>query len=133
MVFDSKIEVKMKLNASMCNLFKKKLEFLGFEISTTEEIGPIKSKVDAIQLIESPKDNTGVRDFINLVGFYSRHIHQFAQRSLALTNLLKKNAPFIWTQGHQRKFDSLKKAVANAAMLRYPDPNLKYSVYCDAL
>ena len=51
---------------------------------------------------------------------------------MALTNLLKKNAPFIWTQEHQRKFDSLKKAVANAAILRYPDPNLKYSVYCDA-
>lgn len=78
MVFDRMIEVKMKLNPNKCNLFKKKLEFLGFEISI-EEITPIKSKVDAIQLIESPKDKTGVKTFINMVDFYCKHIHQFAQ------------------------------------------------------
>ncbi|CEP08716.1 hypothetical protein [Parasitella parasitica] len=131
LVFDRMIEVNMKLNPNKCNLFRNSLEFLGFEISTTG-IAPIRSKVDAILSAEPPKDKSGVRAFINMVGFYRRHVHHFAQLTVAMNSLLKKNVPFEWREEHQREFDLIRKGIADAALLRYPDPRKPYSVYCDA-
>lgn len=133
LVFDRMIQVNMKLNPNKCTLFSNKLEFLGFEVST-RGIAPIQSKVEAILKLQEPKDKTCVRAFLNtMVGFYRRHIPQFAQRTFALTNLLKKNAPFVWTpNNHQLEFNGLKEALVNAAMLVYPNPSQPYSVYCDA-
>ncbi|KAG2198945.1 hypothetical protein INT46_006337, partial [Mucor plumbeus] len=130
-IFDRMIEVNMKLNPNKYVLFKNKLDFLGFEVST-KDISPIKSKVEAILQTNAPKDKTGVRAFINMIGFYRRHIPQFAQRTFALTNLLKKNAAFIWESGHQIEFEGLTETLANAAMLVYPDSTKPYSVYCVA-
>jgi transposase InsO family protein len=67
-----------------------------------------------------------------MVGFYRRHVHYFCQYTIHLTNLLKKNAPFIWTSDHQREFDALKEAISNATLLNYPIVGRPYQVYCDA-
>lgn len=122
----------MKLKPNKCTLFNNKLEFVGFEV-LTKGIAPIRSKVDAIVLwVEPPKHKSGVRGFLNMAGFYRRHIPQFAQQTFALTNLLKENAPFIWGSEQRSEFQGLKEALTTAALLVYPDPSQSYSVYCDA-
>lgn len=134
LVFDRiMIQVNMKLNPNKCTLFRNKLEFLGFEVST-RGIAPIQSKVEAILKLQEPKDKTDVRAFLNMTGFHRRHIPQFAQRTFALTNLLKKNAPCVWAPNNQLEFNGLKESLVNAAaMLVYPkNPSQPYSVYCDA-
>lgn len=118
---DRTIQVNMKFNPNKCVLFGQKLEFLGFEVST-EGISPIKAKIDTILLAAVLTDKSGlIRGFISMVGFYRRHIHQFAQRTIELTNLLKRNVLFIWEPKHQREFEDLKDAISNAAILNYPD------------
>lgn len=112
-------------------LFKDQLEFLGFQVPT-QGIAPIPSKVDAIKLVSSPKDKSGIRAFINMVGFYRRHIDHFSDRTIEITNLLKKNVPFVWESKHEAEFTSLKEAIANSVMLHYPNQKNSYSVYCDA-
>ena len=55
-----------------------------------------------IQLGKAPVDKSGVRAFINMAGFYRRHIDHLADRAVEMTNLLlKKNAPFKWKAKHE--------------------------------
>jgi hypothetical protein len=47
------------------------------------------------------------------------------------TNTLK-GQPLDWTPKCQTAFDTMKALLAKDALLRYPDPNKHYHLYCDA-
>lgn len=130
-VLDRLIEVNMTLNPDKCNLFQDRIEFLGFEVSS-HGVLPLKVKVDKVALITTPKNKTDIRAFVNMAGFYRRHIPYFSRYTVNMTNLLKKDTEFIWTDKHQEEFEGLKTALVNATQLNYPDPALKYRVYTDA-
>ena len=49
-----------------------------------------------------------------------------------MTNLLKKDAPFDWTDDCERAFLALKKALTSAPVLTIPESTEGYDVYCDA-
>lgn len=130
-VLDRLIEVKMKLNPNKCNLFTNSIEFLGFQVSV-DGVLPLKSKVEKALSFPPPKNKTDIRAFINMIGFYRRHIPNFSEYTINLTNLLKKTVEFQWNEDRQREFDKLKQALVNATMLKFPDHNKKYRVYTDA-
>lgn len=49
-----------------------------------------------------------------------------------MTTLLKKDTEFQWNEDHDKEFQSLKKAVEAATVLKYPNHDLPYRVYTDA-
>lgn len=49
-----------------------------------------------------------------------------------MTQLLKKEVPFIWTDSQQTSFESLKKALAEQVVLAFPDFNEIFYVTTDA-
>lgn len=93
---------------------------------------PLKHKIDKVKLIETPGNKTDIRAFINVAGFYRRHIQYFSRFTTLMTNLLKKDQEFIWTEDHQAEFEGLKEPLIAATQLKYPFPDLKHRVYCDA-
>lgn len=124
-------EVNLKINANKCDFFQKKIELLGFSISE-DGIAPLASKVDKIQNFPRPINETGIRAFVNLCGFYRRHIPGFADITAPMNSLLKKNTPFIWSEDCEKSFCKLKQALVNAFTLTIPDANTRYNLYCDA-
>ncbi|GJU91000.1 putative nucleotidyltransferase, ribonuclease H [Tanacetum coccineum] len=50
----------------------------------------------------------------------------------SLTDLLKKNKAWIWDEGCQAAFESLKKAVIEEQMLRLPDVTMPFELHTDA-
>lgn len=124
-------EVNLKLNAEKCDFFQTQITLLGFEISE-HGVNPSASKIAKIQEFPRPVNETGIRAFVNLCGFYRRHIPLFADLAAPMNELLKKRNPFIWSESCEESFKSLKQALLESVTLVIPDANTKYNLYCDA-
>ncbi|OBZ81681.1 Transposon Tf2-6 polyprotein, partial [Choanephora cucurbitarum] len=124
-------EVNLKINANKCDFYQQEITLLGFVISE-KGIAPSPSKVSKIMEFPRPVNETGVRGFVNLCGFYRRHIPGFADLSVPLNELLKKKNPFNWNDACENAFKAMKKALISATTLMIPDANTEYNLYCDA-
>ena len=67
-----------------------------------------------------------------MVGYYRKFIKGFAKIAKPLTLLTRQQVMFEWMPLHHTTSISLKKAIIQAPILYYPDPNRKYIVYTDA-
>ena len=66
------------------------------------------------------------------LGYYRSFVPAFADITLPITNLLKKNTPFVWSKNCQLTLDYLKEIFCNKPILQFPDPNKNYILYTDA-
>ena len=57
----------------------------------------------------------------------------FADFTIPIINLLKKNTPYVWSKECQLMLDYLKEIFCNKPILQFPDPNEDYVLYTDAL
>lgn len=124
-------ENKLYAKLNKCAFYRTEIEFLGHVISA-DGVYMEKNKMQDIKGWPQPKSVHEVRSFLGLAGFYRKFIKNFSQISSAMTDLLKKDSKFKWTERHQEAFESLKKAVSSAPVLIIPDPKLPFVVSTDA-
>ena len=91
-----------------------------------------KAKVDAIEKMPCPKYIKGIRSYLGHVGFYRRFIKDFSKIYRPLTNLLQKDAPFVFDDDCVEAFETLKKALTSAPIVQPPDWNLPFEIMCEA-
>lgn len=65
----------------------------------------------------TPKDTTGVRRALGMLGYYRKFIPGFAAISDPLTKLLKKNAIFKWTEVEEKALRTLLNELAKDVLL----------------
>ncbi|XP_070008643.1 uncharacterized mitochondrial protein AtMg00860-like [Nicotiana sylvestris] len=92
-----------------------------------------EAKVHAIQEWEAPIKVTELRSFLGLVNYYRRFISGYSAKASPLTELLKKNKPWVWTEHCQKAFECLKAAVTDESVLALPDFAKTFEVHTDAL
>lgn len=124
-------ENKLYAKLNKCAFYRKEIEFLGHVISA-DGVYMEKKKMQDIHEWPQPKSVHEVRSFLGLAGFYRKFIKNFSQISSAMTDLLKMDSKFNWTERHQGAFESLKRAVSSAPVLIIPDPKLPFVVSTDA-
>ena len=125
-------EHKLFAKASKSDFFKRSIDFLGYVI-TEDGITMDSNKVRAIVDWPSPLKNiTDVRSFLGLAGYYRRFVQGFSKLASPLTELLKKEKMFEWTDREQKAFEVLKETITSAPILISPDPTKKYVVTTDA-
>ncbi|POM61136.1 Pol protein, partial [Phytophthora palmivora] len=56
----------------------------------------------------------------------------YAELARPLSDLVKKDADWVWERQHQDAFDSIKASLQQAPVLALPDENKSFSVVCDA-
>ncbi|GAQ92802.1 hypothetical protein KFL_011450010, partial [Klebsormidium nitens] len=122
---------KLYAKESKCELWRTEVTFIGHVINK-DGVSMEASKVDAVNAWPQPQDPGDIRSFLGLAGFYRRFVHRFSQIAAPLTDLLVKDAPFIWTDRHSHAFHSLKYALTHAPILRPYDPSLPCTVDFDA-
>jgi hypothetical protein len=53
---------------------------------------------------QSPKIVTKIRSFLGMVGYYRQFIENFSKIAKPMTELLKNNTPFVWSEKCEASF-----------------------------
>jgi hypothetical protein len=89
-------------------------------------------KVQAIRNWPTPTDQRSLRKWLGLANYLHRYAANYAAMAKPLTDLLKKDAPWVWTPAAQVAFDAIKQSLMQAPILALPDDTKPFSVVCDA-
>src|SRR3954467_14490175 len=124
-------EHKLYAKFSKCEFWLNEVRFLGHIVSG-DGVAVDPAKVLAVTEWESPKSVKEVRSFLGLAGYYRRFIENFSKVAKPMTELLKKDKKFAWSEGCELSFQKLKKRLVTAPVLCLPDLEKDFQVYCDA-
>lgn len=129
-------EFGITINLEKCTFKEKKLEFLGYEVST-EGFKPLESKVQAIKDYPKPQNVSQLRTFLGMINFYRPHMPHAVQFQEILQRYIHKSkrndkTPIEWSQEADEAFQQCKLSLQNAVMLAYPLPTVPISLYADA-
>jgi transposase InsO family protein len=116
---------------SKCTFATRSIAYLGHVISA-EGVQTDPHKVTAVLHWPTPNNAKELRSFLGLAGYYRKFIKHFGIISKPLTNLLRKNTMFCWTQEHEVAFQCLKSALSQAPVLALPDFSKQFILETDA-
>lgn len=85
---------KLKAKFTKCHFWRREVRFLVHVVSENG-ISVDSSKVAAIQDLRVPTIVTEIHSFIGLARYYRKFIKEFSKVAAPLTQLMKKNRPFI--------------------------------------
>ncbi|XP_071683402.1 uncharacterized protein [Lolium perenne] len=122
---------KLYAKFSKCEFWLKEVGFLGHVISAGG-VSVDPSKIQSIMEKKAPTNQTEVRAFLGLAGYYRKFVEGFSSIARPLTQLLKKDKKFEWTDKCEASFQELKKRLVTAPVLTMPDITKDFDVYCDA-
>lgn len=71
--------------------------------------------------IKNPEDQSELRSFFGMVGYYRRFIKGFSNISASLYAVSSKKKTFVWTEEMDEAFQKLKQAMSSPPVLAYPD------------
>ncbi|XP_052723792.1 uncharacterized mitochondrial protein AtMg00860-like [Vigna angularis] len=89
-------------------------------------------KVEAVLKWGRPKIVTKVQSFVGLTGYYRRFLERFSKIVGPLTQLTRKDEPFVWTDKREASFEEMKQRLTSTPILIIPDSSKSFEVYCDA-
>ena len=80
----------------------------------------------------TPKNISDIRSFLGLLSYYRRFVRDFSKIARHITNLMKKESKFEWSEKCEEAFQDLKERLTSAHVLTLPDKNEGFEVYSDA-
>jgi hypothetical protein len=116
---------------SKCDFWLKEIKFLGHTISQAG-IAVDPDKVQEVMNWKPPTTVRQIRSFLGLAGYYRRFIPDFSRIAKPITELLKKEAKFVWGQKCKDAFHALRQHLTTTPVLAQPDSSNPFDVYCDA-
>jgi len=93
---------------SKCEFWLKEVGFLGHVISAGG-VSVDPSKVQSVVEKKAPTNQTEVRAFLGLAGYYRKFVEGFSSIARPLTQLLKKDKKLEWTEKCEDSFQELQK------------------------
>ena len=118
-------------NAGKCKFNQRSIEFLGHVVSN-DGIAMDLKKITAVCGWPQLTNQHDVRAFLGLAGYYRRFISGFSRIAAPLTDLLRDDIPFTWSDKEMQAFQQLKDAISTAPVLIIPDLNKPFHLHCDA-
>jgi hypothetical protein len=116
---------------SKCEFWLEEVGFLG-HILSAGGIAVDPAKIKTVMEWKAPTTQTEVRAFLGLAGYYRRFVEGFSSIARPMTQLLKKDRKFEWTDKCEESFQQLKSRLTTAPILIMPDIAKPFDVYCDA-
>jgi len=121
----------LKLKASKCALFQRRVVFLGHVVSH-DGISCDPEKVAVVKDWPTPRTISDIRSFCGLASYYRSFIKGFADIARPLHELTRIGARFEWSDLRQRAFDTLKSSLTTAPILAAPRDEGLYYLDTDA-
>jgi hypothetical protein len=110
----------LKLQPDKCEFLRKEVTYLGHRL-TTQGLLPDPDKVRAVNEFHIPTYTYQLKGFLGLADYYRRFIPNFSKITKPLTELLRKNTPFVWNERTEETFTTLKDLLASEPLLWYPE------------
>jgi hypothetical protein len=124
-------EHRLYAKLSKCDFWLKEIKFLGHTISQAG-IAVVPDKVQEVMNWKPPTTVRQIQSFLGLAGYYRRFIPDFSWIAKPITELLKKEAKFVWGQKCEDGFHTLRQHLTTVPVLAQPDSSKPFDVYCDA-
>jgi hypothetical protein len=131
LVLEKLREHQLYAKFSKCEFWLKEVRFLRHVISG-EGIAVDPTKVESVTKWMAPTSVGEIQSFLGLAGYYRRFIENFSKIAKPMTELLKKDTKFKWTNDCEASFQELKKRLVIAPVLILPNIRKDFQVYCDA-
>jgi LPS O-antigen subunit length determinant protein (WzzB/FepE family) len=106
----------------------EKVAFPGHVLST-KGIAVDPSKVESVTKWEQPLNMTDVRSFVGMAGYYRRFIENFSKIAKPMTELLKNNTKFEWSEACGKSFQELKRRLTTTPVLTLPDIKKDFNLW----
>ncbi|KAD4584729.1 hypothetical protein E3N88_22330 [Mikania micrantha] len=119
------------MNDIFRDVLRRFINYYGHVISQSG-VSTDQEKIIAIQNWSIPHSQTTLRGFLGLTGYYRRFVRSYAYIAAPLTDLLKGNHKFTWTEPAQIAFNTLKQAMLKLPILTLPNFTLVFDVTTDA-
>ena len=120
------MKVWFKISPHKCQLFKKKIVYMGLEFQVEDDkvcYTPLKDKCKAIQNLDSPKTLKQTRAFCDMVNFLSSFLPNLRRLLIPIYDLQKKSKKFKWTEEAEKAFNDIKQLLINPSVLKAPTPD----------
>ena len=116
-----------------CQFGMQQCSYLG-HIVGNGVVQPELAKLQAVEAFPTPTSKRQVRTFLGLTGYYRKFIPNYASVACPLTDLTKKSAPNcpVWTNQCEEAFQTLKRLLCSAPVLKGPDFNKHFILQTDA-
>ena len=118
-VFDRFRTVGLKLQPKKCIFGQKEVKYLG-HIVGENGVATDSEKLQIVREYSTPAKVSDIRSFLGLVGYYRKFIKDFCRVAEPLTNLTRKDVPFVWTEECNDAFLMLKQKLLEPPILAYP-------------
>jgi transposase InsO family protein len=124
-------KANLTLQPDKCEFLRREVAYLG-HIICSDGVRPDPNKIKSVidfPVLKTPKN---IKQFLGLVGYYRRFIPNFSKIAKPLTDLLKKEATFVWQTKQIEAFEELKISLCSEPILQYPDFNKPFNLTTDA-
>lgn len=119
------------LNSKKCHFGERQALVLGHLVDK-DGIRPDPQKTKAVKEFQPPRSVKELRSFLGLCSYFRHFINRFADVAHPLTCLLRRDAPFHWTDECDASFRQLKHLLTSQPILRHFDPSAPTEVHTDA-
>lgn len=122
---------RFSINLKKCQFFKTSIAYLGRVISN-DRVQSSPKKTEALSNSLPPQNVKQVRQFLGLAGYFRKFVAGFATNSAPISNLLKKNVPFLWTEScEQARLKIIQLLITEPVLVIY-DANRSTELHTDA-
>ena len=100
-------KANVQLHPGKCVFTQPQVNYLEFVLSE-KGVSVSPDKIKAVRNYPTPKNVKDNRAYLSQIYFFRRLIQEFATVAKPLTELTKKDRPFIWSQIQQKAFEKYK-------------------------
>lgn len=131
LVLDCARDYGLQIRMGKCQLLKRKVEFLGFIIKDGS-VQPSDGKTIAIRKFPEPKTYKQLQSFLGLTGYFRKFIAGYATIAKPLSDLLRKDTPFVFHDVQRTAFTKLKDLLTNEPVLHIYQQGREVELHTDA-
>lgn len=130
-ILNTASEVGLIINWKKCCFLQSKVEFLG-HIVEDGRIYPSTRKVEAVRKFPEPTNIKQIQSFLSSSGYFRKFMYNDSIIACPLSDLLKSNAKFKFTEKEKEAFTCLKDMLCNKPVLYLYNPNAPTELHTDA-
>ena len=123
-------QFNLKVKTSAIKVGHSKMKCLGHVVSA-DGVSMDPRKIDAIANWPRPTTGAQMESFLGFTAFIRQHIRHYSELSAPLVDV-KHNKTIEWTDLMDRSFETLKQAIKQAPILRFPDYSRPFYLASDA-